>query len=213
MDNPALDLKGLLALTLVTGRDEARPRTILELAERAFAGGVTALQLREKNLTDREFYDLASPLAQFCRQKGRLFIINDRLDIALAVAADGLHLGVGDLPIKVARAFWPRPKILGATAKTVAAAKKAEEEGADYLGCGALFPSPSKPEAPIMALETLKAIQEATTLPLVGIGGVNPKNAALAWSWGLTGLAAITSLARAEDPERVANSLTKKPRN
>jgi thiamine-phosphate pyrophosphorylase len=190
-------------LTLIAGQAEARPRTVQELAAAAFAGGATALQLRDKGLSDRDLYELAAALAQFCQGLGKLFVINDRLDVALAVGADGLHLGQKDLPLAAARRHWPRPKVLGATAKTAAEAEIALAAGADYLGVGALFPSPSKPEAPLMAQETLRRIQK-TPLPLVGVGGIGPENAALAWSYGLVGLAVVSGLAKAPDPAQAA---------
>jgi thiamine-phosphate diphosphorylase len=119
------ELARRLRLTLVISGEEARPRTIGELAEKAFAGGATALQLREKSLAGREHYGLARDLAAFCRERGRLFIVNDRLYLALASGADGLHLGQGDLPARVARAHWPEGKILGISASTVGEARAA----------------------------------------------------------------------------------------
>jgi thiamine-phosphate pyrophosphorylase len=208
--NPTFgDIKERLRLTLVVGRAEARPRTIRELAEAVFAGGVTALQLREKHLPTADLYRLAHSLAEFCREREKLFIINDRLDIALAADADGLHLGIDDLPLEVARRYWPKPKILGATVKTLDEAQRALDVGADYLGVGALFPSPTKPEVPILSLKILREIQK-TRLPLVGIGGITAETVARAWSYGVDGLAAISALARAEDPTQAARLLAKK---
>jgi thiamine-phosphate pyrophosphorylase len=195
-----------LTLTLVIGREQARPRDIFEVVEAAFAGGVSALQLREKSLLAGEFYRLARELAQLCHQREKLLIINDRLDLALAVEADGLHLGQEDLPLAVARRLWPRPKILGATAKTLGQARAARAAGADYLGVGALFPSPTKPEAPVMSQATLETLK-GVGLPLVGIGGINLANAAQAWSWGLDGLAVVSALAQAADPTSLAAQL------
>jgi thiamine-phosphate pyrophosphorylase len=207
---PFPNLRERLRLTLVVGREQARPRTIKELAEAAFAGGVTALQLREKNSTDADLYRLALSLSQFCQERGKIFIINDRLDVALAVNADGLHLGQDDLPLAVARRHWPRPKILGATAKTPKDALEAERAGADYLGVGAIFPSPSKPGAPLLLQKTWELIRQSS-LPLVGIGGISIDNAALAWSYGFDGLAVVSALARAEDPVATAKKLANKP--
>ncbi|MDR1578644.1 MAG: thiamine phosphate synthase [Deltaproteobacteria bacterium] len=204
-------------LTLVIGQTQAKPRTILELADLAFKGGVTALQLREKDLLAGDFYHLALELALFCRQKDKLFIVNDRLDIALATGADGLHLGQDDLPLEVARRYWPRPRILGATAKTAQQAQKALDQGADYLGVGALFPSPSKPSSPVIKPETILEIQKISRakpkapIPLIGIGGVSIDNAALAWSWGFDGLAVISGLAQAADPTEAARQLARRP--
>ncbi|MDR1084590.1 MAG: thiamine phosphate synthase [Deltaproteobacteria bacterium] len=201
-----------LSLTLIVSTQSASPRTVVELIDLAFTGGVTAVQLREKDLPARDFYNLATEVALFCRQSKRPIIINDRLDLALAVGADGLHLGQDDLPLEVARKFWPRPKTLGATTKTPQAAQKAQELGADYLGIGALFPSPSKPTAPVMALETIEAIKRQVSLPLIGIGGITAENASLAWSWGFDGLAVISAITGSPEPTQAARDiLAKRP--
>lgn len=203
---PAEDLFERLKLTLVISQAEARPRSILELAEQAFAGGVTALQLREKNLPDQCLFERARELSLFCREHGRLFIINDRLDIALAVNADGLHLGQSDLPAEIAAGLMPRNKILGVSASTLAEAKAALRAGADYLGVGAIFPTGSKDDASVAADEEIKAII-GLGFPAVAIGGINLGNAAQVWSQGFSGLAVISALSQAPAPEKTARQL------
>ncbi|MDR1394853.1 MAG: thiamine phosphate synthase [Deltaproteobacteria bacterium] len=198
---------GNLLLTLIVSRKDCRPRTPEELISLAAAGGVTAVQLREKEMSGRDFYELALTVGSLCRKLGLAFIINDRLDLALAAGADGLHLGREDLPLKAARKFWPSPKILGATAKTPEQARQAIEAGASYLGVGALFPSPTKPSALPMAPETAAAIRDLSPIPLIGIGGLTPDRAAQAWALGLDGLAVSSALTKASDPAEAARRI------
>lgn len=200
------ELAERLRLTLVISRGEASPRTITELAEAAFAGGVTALQLREKNTSDQAFYDLARKLKTFCHDHGKLLIINDRLDIALAAEADGLHLGQSDLPAEIAAGLLPKNKILGVSANTVEAAMKAKQAGADYLGLGAVFPTGSKDDASVVSAETMAEII-SLGLPTVAIGGINTDNAARVWRQGVSGLAVISALAASADPRATAARL------
>lgn len=203
---PVEELSERLKLTLVISQAEARPRSILELAEQAFAGGVTALQLREKNIPDQTLFERALELSLFCREHGRLFIINDRLDIALAVNADGLHLGQADLPAEIAAGLMPRNKILGVSASTLAQAKAALRAGADYLGVGAVFPTGSKDDAQAVTDEEINAIV-GLGFPAVAIGGINAGNAAQVWSKGFAGLAVISALSQASAPEKTARQL------
>jgi Thiamine monophosphate synthase len=199
-------LNEILRLTLVISRREAAPRSLMELAEQAFAGGVTAIQLREKGRPDREIYEEALPLRDFCRARKRALIINDRLDLALAVEADGLHLGQSDLPVGVAARLLPAGKILGLSVGTVGEARAALAEGAGYLGVGALFPTGSKDDALLIEPGEVRKIV-ALGASTVGIGGLTTANAARAWSFGLSGLAVISALAGAEDPAAAARSL------
>lgn len=196
----------LLRLTLVISRREAAPRSLAELAESAFDGGATALQLREKDCSDREFYEEALALRKLCRERGRLFIINDRLDLALAVKADGLHLGQADLPADVAAGLLPKNMLLGVSVLNAADARAALAAGADYLGVGAVFPTGSKADAAVIAPADLEEIL-ALKAPSVAIGGVTVDNAPKAWTLGFTGLAVISALAAAEDPKLAAARL------
>lgn len=203
---PAESLSERLKLTLVISRAEASPRTLMELAEQAFAGGVTALQLREKNLSDQILFETAKELCSYCREHGRLFIINDRLDIAQAVKADGVHLGQSDLPAEAAAAMLPKNKILGVSANTLGRAKAALRAGADYLGVGAIFPTGSKDDASVISNEEIKAIINLGC-PTVAIGGISVDNAAQVWAKGFTGLAVISALSSSEAPEKTAGEL------
>ena len=203
------DLAARLKLTLVLSRREAVPRTVTELAEAAFAGGVTALQLREKDgLSDREIYEEARSLRELCRARGRLFLLDDRLDLALAAGADGVHLGQKDLPAAVAARLLPPGLILGVSVRTTAEARAALADGAAYLGVGAVFPTGSKDDAALVSPETVQEIA-ALGAPTVAIGGLTPANAPEAWAMGVTGLAVISALTRASDPRAAAAGLLK----
>lgn len=195
-----------LKLTLVISRREAAPRSLAELSRLVFAGGVTAVQLREKNLPDREIYREALALRELCRAADKLFIVNDRLDLALAVDADGLHLGQDDLPAETAARLLPEGKILGVSVGTAEQARTALAAGAHYLGAGAIFPTGSKDDVVVINPWELEKIV-ALGAPIVGIGGLTADNAERAWSYGLSGLAVISALASAENPTEAARRL------
>ncbi|MDR1488119.1 MAG: thiamine phosphate synthase [Deltaproteobacteria bacterium] len=195
-----------LTLTLVISQKEAAPRTIEELAELAFEGGVTALQLREKNIRDRDLFDLAVRTAKFCRSRGKLFIVNDRLDIALACDADGLHLGQTDLPIEAAGKLWPRGKILGVSTSTKEEALFALKNGADYLGVGAIFATDSKRDASTIQESRIRDLNSLGAVT-VAIGGISVDNAAEVWKLGFDSIAVISALAQAANPVETARKL------
>ncbi|MDR0622170.1 MAG: thiamine phosphate synthase [Deltaproteobacteria bacterium] len=200
-----------LKLTMVVSQAEAAPRSVFELAELAFEGGVTALQLREKHLGDRDFYDLAKKLADFCRERGKAFIVNDRLDLALAVRADGVHLGQKDLParvasqIMVAKGLGPKP-ILGVSVSTVMEAMAAKEARADYLGVGPMVNTLSKVGAQVVDSGQVRPIL-STGLVTVAIGGIGPNNAADYWTKGFNCLAAISAFTKSADPAQTARDM------
>ena len=205
----SMDRRALAAgmrLTLVVSQAEASPRTITELAGLAFAGGVSALQLREKRMEGREFYELARRLAVFCRERGRLFIVNDRLDIALAAGADGVHLGQGDLPAKAAREILGPGKILGVSAANRGEARAALEAWADYLGVVAMVATGSKTDAQVVKEDEIGPVL-GTGLVTVAIGGVKKENAGRFWRLGFDGLAVISELTGAADPAGTAREL------
>jgi thiamine-phosphate pyrophosphorylase len=210
IDKSHLALSEALRLTLVVSRREAAPRTIEELADLAFIGGVTALQLREKEASDREVFELAVPLAKFCRERGKLFFVDDRLDVALAADADGVHLGQADLPAEAAAKILPKSKILGVSVATPAQARLALAAGADYLGLGAIIPTPSKTDAVIVTADDIAAINAMGTIT-VAIGGVGLANAAAIRDMGFQGLAVISALTQAEDPMAAAKALAGRP--
>jgi thiamine-phosphate diphosphorylase len=195
-----------MRLTLVVSQAEASPRSIFELAELAFKGGVTALQLREKSLGDRRLHELACSLAVFCRERGRLFLVNDRLDMALASGADGVHLGQGDMPAAAAAAVLGKDKILGVTAATAREADEAQAAGADYVGVGAVFKTGSKSEAEVADPGQIPLIN-ALGLVTVAIGGLNADNAGRVWAMGFDCLAVISALTVSSDPEATARAL------
>jgi thiamine-phosphate diphosphorylase len=195
-----------IRLILVAGKDNAAPRTLVELAKEAFKGGATALQLREKNMEDGEFLAEALELSALCKEEKKLFIVNNRIDIALASDADGVHLGENDIPVAMAAKILPKDKIIGYSASTPESGKAAILAGADYLGVGAIFPSPSKPEAPVLTSETINSII-SLKWPTVGIGGISEKNGHLAWAFGFNGLALISALTKAENPAAAAEKI------
>ncbi|MDR2368131.1 MAG: thiamine phosphate synthase [Deltaproteobacteria bacterium] len=200
------DLAARLRLTLVVSQAEAAPRTVMGLAEKAFGGGATALQLREKSLCGREFFALAQALATFCRERGKLFIVNDRLDIAMASGADGVHLGQTDLPAGPARELLGPGRLLGISAATGAEGREALDAGADYLGVGAIVRTDSKTEADELDPAQVPRLI-ALGLPTVAIGGISAHNAGGVWAMGFTGLAVISALTRSADPAATARDL------
>jgi thiamine-phosphate pyrophosphorylase len=206
-DKSPAALSEALRLTLVVSRQEAAPRSIEELAELAFQGGATALQLREKEASDAEAYAAAVPLAKLCRERGKLFFVDDRLDVAIAAGADGVHLGQSDLPAEAAARLLPKSMILGVSVTTLAEAKRALAAGADYLGLGAIIPTPSKTDAAVISPGDIAAIN-ALGAVTVAIGGITEANAASIRALGFQGLAVISALAKAADPKAAARILS-----
>ncbi len=170
------------------------------MAAAAIAGGATVVQLREKTLATRQFLEAAVRTREVTRRAGVPLIINDRVDVALAVDADGVHAGPDDMPVGVARRLLGPDRIIGASAGTVAEAVEAERDGADYLGVGSVFATPSKADAgaPI-GTRTVQAIVRAVRIPVVGIGGITPDNAAAVIDAGAAGVAVISAVANADD--------------
>ncbi|KYH33402.1 thiamine-phosphate synthase [Moorella mulderi DSM 14980] len=183
-------------------------RPTLELVRQALAGGATAIQLREKDLPARELVELGREIRQLTRAAGATFIVNDRLDVALAVEADGVHIGQEDLPARVARELLGPGKILGVSTGTVLEARQAVADGADYLGVGSIYATRSKEDAgePI-GLAGLKAIRAAVTVPLVAIGGINSNNAAEVIAAGADGVAVVSAVIGAPDVAAAAREL------
>jgi thiamine-phosphate pyrophosphorylase len=195
-----------LRLTLVVSRGEAAPRSVEELADLAFRGGVTALQLREKLAPDREVWRLARDLARFCRERGRLLIVDDRVDVALAAGAHGVHVGQSDLPARAVASIIPKSMILGVSVSTEAQAGAALAAGADYLGVGAMVATGSKTDAAVVPEAEAAAINSLGAVT-VAIGGVGEANAARFRAMGFQGLAVISALTRSADPEATARIL------
>lgn len=170
------------------------------IVEKALQAGVTVLQLREKTAATRDFYQLALRIKPIARQYNVPLLINDRLDIALAVDADGVHVGQEDLPVAVVRRLIGPDKILGATAATVAAAQTAEREGADYIGSGAMFPTLTKPGKQVLSLNMLAQIKQAVQVPVVAIGGITADNLLTLKITGVDGLAVVSAIIDSADP-------------
>ena len=190
-----------LRLYLVTNRYQDSLESFLEKIETACRSGVTIVQLREKNLTTNQYYQLAKQVKEITDAYQVPLIIDDRLDVCLAVDAAGLHIGDDELPVSVARKVLGPEKILGVTAKTVKRALEAEEGGADYLGTGAIFPTTTKENAPITLISTLKTICQAVAIPVVAIGGLTSENIDQLIGTGIAGVAVVRDLMQAEDIE------------
>ena len=190
-----------LRLYLVTNRYQDSLESFLEKIETACRSGVTIVQLREKNLTTNQYYQLAKQVKEITDAYQVPLIIDDRLDICLAVDAAGLHIGDDELPVSVARQVLGPDKILGVTAKTVKRALEAEEGGADYLGTGAIFPTTTKENAPITLISTLKTICQRVAIPVVAIGGLTSENIDQLIGTGIAGVAVVRDLMQAEDIE------------
>ena len=190
-----------LRLYLVTNRYQDSLESFLEKIETACRSGVTIVQLREKNLTTNQYYQLAKQVKEITDAYQVPLIIDDRLDVCLAVDAAGLHIGDDELPVSVARQVLGPEKILGVTAKTVKRALEAEEGGADYLGTGAIFPTTTKENAPITLISTLKTICQRVAIPVVAIGGLTSENIEQLIGTGIAGVAVVRDLMQAEDIE------------
>ena len=190
-----------LRLYLVTNRYQDSLESFLEKVETACRSGVTIVQLREKNLTTNQYYQLAKQVKEITDAYQVPLIIDDRLDVCLAVDAAGLHIGDDELPVSVARQVLGPDKILGVTAKTVERALEAEEGGADYLGTGAIFPTTTKENAPITLISTLKTICQRVAIPVVAIGGLTSENIDQLIDTGIAGVAVVRDLMQAEDIE------------
>ena len=190
-----------LRLYLVTNRYQDSVESFLEKVETACRSGVTIVQLREKNLTTNQYYQLAKQVKEITDAYQVPLIIDDRLDVCLAVDAAGLHIGDDELPVSVARQVLGPEKILGVTAKTVKRALEAEEGGADYLGTGAIFPTTTKENAPITLISTLKTICQTVAIPVAAIGGLTSENIDQLIGTGIAGVAVVRDLMQAEDVE------------
>ncbi|SEL66270.1 thiamine phosphate synthase [Haloferax larsenii] len=195
---------------LVTQTDLSGDRSTTEVVEAAVDGGVDFVQLREKHATARERYVLASDVRELTAEAGVPFVVNDRIDIAAAVDADGVHLGDDDLPIAAARDQLGRDAIVGRSVSTVEAARAAEDAGADYLGVGAVFATDSKDiddDEYEIGVERVAAVADAVSIPIVGIGGITASNAADVVAAGADGVAVITEITGADDPEAATRQL------
>ena len=196
-----------LMLYAVTDRSWLGGETLRSQVERALKGGATFIQLREKELNEGDFLEEAKEIQKLCREYHVPFVINDNVEIAAAVNADGVHVGQSDMEaLDVRRKLGP-DKIIGVSAQTVEQALKAQEHGADYLGVGAVFPTGSKADAVEVSHETVKAICEAVDIPVIAIGGITKENVKELAGCGICGIAVISTVFAQEDIESAAREL------
>lgn len=196
-----------LLLYAVTDRHWLNNRTLTDVVRESLEGGVTMLQLREKTLAEPAFLAEAKELQALCREYHVPFIVNDNVDIALAMDADGVHVGQSDMEALDVRAKLGPGKIVGVSAQTVEQALLAEKHGADYLGVGAVFPTGSKDDADDVSYDTLKAICQAVSIPVVAIGGISRDNVARLADSGICGVAVISAIYGAQDIRAAAQEL------
>ena len=189
----------LTGLYLITDRRACSGRTVPDLVKAAIDGGLKLLQYREKELPKQETFEVARVLRELTRSAGVTFIINDNVDLAMAVEAEGVHLGQEDLPLPVARKILGLRKIIGISARDILAARQADREGADYISVGPIFSSRTKQVIPPMGCRIIGEIRKVTRLPLFGIGGIDPMNACEVIRAGADGVAVISNLHQAED--------------
>jgi thiamine-phosphate pyrophosphorylase len=194
-------------LYLVTDRDVLKDRDLCAALEEAIKGGVTLVQLREKDLGSLEFYNIALKVKGITDKFNIPLIINDRLDIALAIDAAGVHIGQMDIPTAIARKLIGPDKILGVSAATIEEAKIAERDGADCIGVGAMFPTATKQDARAVSLELLKEIKESVTIPVVAIGGINENNIQQLKSANIDGVAIVSAILGKADIKAAAERM------
>ena len=179
----------------------------LPVVEAACKGGATIIQLREKDRSTREYLELAKATHEITARYGIPLIIDDRVDVALAICAEGVHVGQSDMPVRLARKLMGEGKIIGATAKTVPQALEAYEQGADYLGCGAIYPTTTHVKTVITPVETLKDVVKAVPIPVNAIGGLNKDNIFVLKDSGIAGICAVSAIMKADDPEKATREL------
>ena len=197
-----------LTLYLVTDRALARGRPLEWIVREALRGGATAVQLREKTATSREFVECAERIRELTAKAGVALIVNDRVDVALAVDADGVHVGQADLPAARARRLLGPQRMLGVTVAEARLAEQARLDGADYLGSSAVFATPTKPDSgPPIGLAGLRELVQASALPLVAIGGIHAGNVRAVLETGVAGVAVVSAIVAAEDPRAAALEL------
>lgn len=195
------------SLYLCTDRGLMNCKTIEESVEQAIAGGVTVVQLREKDCSTREFYELAKRVQQITRPNRIPLIINDRIDIAMAVAAEGIHIGQSDMPATMARKIVGPDMIIGVSASNYDEAKQAVQDGADYLGVGAMFATGTKTDAVITPFDDLRQIRKDFDIPIVVIGGINERTIPQFAGMGIDGYAVVSAIVAQPDIKKAAEKL------
>ncbi|OQY45928.1 MAG: thiamine-phosphate diphosphorylase [Desulfobacteraceae bacterium 4572_87] len=182
--------------------------THLELTEQAILGGADTIQFRQKTGSTKTLIEIALEMSRLCKEKGAVFIVNDRIDVAIAVKADGVHLGQDDFPIPLARKLLGNNRIIGGSAATPEEIETCIREGADYVGYGPIYATGSKDDAgPISGIEILKQIVQSTPVPVIAIGGIDPNNASHVMGTGAHGIAVISAVCCREDPENATRDL------
>lgn len=193
-----IDLRRAMRLYVIPDRTVGAPLSLEAQARLALAGGATALQLRDKGMDGGELLGEATRMLSLCRARNVPLFVNDRLDVALACGADGVHLGQSDLPVADARRLAPRPFVIGASVRTPEDAARAVRDGADYLGVGAVFPTGSKDDAQVIGLEGVRAVVRAASVPVVAIGGISLGNLDAVMACGADGAAVISAAVRGD---------------
>lgn len=188
------------SLYVILDRAAAGGRDLEAILEATLAGGCRTIQLREKEWPSGRLLPLAERLGERCRRAGATFIVNDRVDLALAAGADGVHLGQDDLPPRAARPLLRPGMLLGRSTHSLAEARDARDDGADYIAVGSMFPTSTKPDFRLVGPELLRRIRPETTLPLIGIGGITPEHVAEVIRAGADGVAVISAVCAAADP-------------
>lgn len=198
------------SLYFITDSTGFTEEEFLQRTEAALRGGVTFLQIREKEKTTREYLSLARKVHELTRKYNVPLIIDDRMDIAMAIDAEGVHLGQSDMPIDLARKILGQDKIIGATAKTVPQALEAWQQGADYLGVGAIYPTTTKVKTVLTSTDTLRDICRAVPIPANAIGGLNKDNIDVLADIPIAGICVVSAIMKAEDPKKAAEELRKR---
>lgn len=195
-----------LSLYLVTDKSEDVEK-FLNTIEEAIKGGVTVVQIREKTADTLDFYNLALKVKKITTKYNVPLIINDRVDVALAIDADGVHVGQSDMPCDITRKLIGKNKILGVSAATIKEAQKAEKDGADYIGTGAVFPTTTKDDASSVTKQELKDIVESINIPVVAIGGINLNNTHELTDTGIAGLSVVSAIMSSDNPKKSSQEL------
>ncbi len=193
---------------MVTDPDSAAPRSVVEVVAASLQAGAPAVQLRNKGQCARELVAVGRELRSLTRAVGALLFVNDRLDVALAVDADGVHLGPDDLPVAAVRSAAPAGFLIGRSADQVSVARRAAADGADYVGCGTVYSTATKLDAgSVIGLEGLRAVVEGVDIPVVGIGGIDAQRAAEVTAAGAAGVAVVGAVMSANDPGAAVEAL------
>ncbi|MBQ4578318.1 MAG: thiamine phosphate synthase [Clostridia bacterium] len=195
------------SLYLITDSTGFTEEMFLFRVEQALKGGVTLLQLREKDKSTREYIELAEKVHEIAKRYNVPLIIDDRVDVALAIDAEGVHVGAADMPVATARKLMGDNKIVGATAKTVPWAKAACEQGADYLGVGAIYPTTTKVKTVLTSADTLRDICYAVPIPVGAIGGLNKENIGALAGIPIAGICVVSAIMKADDSKAAAEEL------